>query len=141
MGDWGIRISHDGVDVKTGSDRDMILTSSRANLKGAFSGEGIVGFSENNEYTEIRTFYHNFGFIPIVDLFFHSGYSWEHGSFEKAPLYGYWEDYQGHIWEVGVKCRADAQKVEMYFHSVNFTGATPNMRYKFFIYKDKANLW
>ena len=27
MSDYGIRISADGIDVKTGSDKDMVLTS------------------------------------------------------------------------------------------------------------------
>jgi len=56
--DYGFKISRDGVDVKTGADVDMVITSKYSTLKGSLSGSGSISVpqtTKNGTITAINT--------------------------------------------------------------------------------------
>ena len=69
MGDWGLKVSQQGYDVKTCADKEMLLHSSFKHLKiymeGSFSGVAAGG--------TIAT--HNLGYKPIFYVHGLSGYN------------------------------------------------------------------
>lgn len=64
MGDYGIRISKSGDDVKTAADKDLILTSKYSLLKGYATGSGQETLADGGSVTV--TVDHNLGYIPII---------------------------------------------------------------------------
>lgn len=69
MTSLGMRISQDGVDVKTGSDEEMILTSKYSMLKGSTAGTGTVVVPRDDSTTTV-TIQHGLGYIPMVQALF-----------------------------------------------------------------------
>ena len=69
MTSLGMRISQDGVDVKTGSDEEMILTSEYSMLKGSTAGTGTVVVPRDGSTTTV-TSPHGLGYIPMVQALF-----------------------------------------------------------------------
>jgi len=56
--DLGFRLSRDGIDVKTGADKDMVITSKYSTLKGSLSGSGSISVPQTinlNTITAINT--------------------------------------------------------------------------------------
>lgn len=66
MSNLGIRISQEDVDVKTGSDKEMVLTSKYSIFKGATFGSGTVSV-ERDGTDAVVTIPHGLGYIPMVD--------------------------------------------------------------------------
>ncbi len=64
MPDYGIRVSKDNIDVKTGNDVDMIMTSKYPVLKGTISGSGSTTLLSG--VPKIITVAHNLGHIPFA---------------------------------------------------------------------------
>lgn len=69
MADYGFRVSADGVDVKSGADKDMVLTSKYSMLKGSLSGTGTVSVPRDGTPTTV-TIAHGLGYIPMVQAFY-----------------------------------------------------------------------
>lgn len=111
MGDIGIRISMDGVDVKTGTDKEMVVTSKYALLKGALSGTGTVSV-ERDGTPSIITIPHGLDYIPFVQAFFSDtgGVFWNTTNYICMPVYG----FDGST-EFFAKATADATNVYLEF--------------------------
>lgn len=69
MGSLGIRISQEGVDVKTGLDKQMVLTSKYSIFKGSIQGTGTVSVPRNGTPTTV-TIPHGLGYAPMAQAFF-----------------------------------------------------------------------
>lgn len=69
MSDLGMKISMDGVDVKTGLDKEMVMTSKYPLLKGSMDGNGTTSV-ERNGTPLVITIPHNLGYIPFVEASF-----------------------------------------------------------------------
>lgn len=69
MADYGFRISADGVDVKSGADKDMVLTSKYSMLKGVTSGSGSTSVERDGTPKTI-TIAHGLPNIPMVQAFY-----------------------------------------------------------------------
>lgn len=65
----GMRISQDGVDVKTGTDSQMVLTSKYSIFKGSIQGTGSTSVERDGTPTVV-TIAHGLGYIPMVQSFF-----------------------------------------------------------------------
>lgn len=69
MSSFGIRISPEGVDVKTGADKDMVMTSKYSMLKGNITNTGTIAVPRDGAWHE-ETIPHGLGYIPMVQAFF-----------------------------------------------------------------------
>lgn len=69
MSNLGIRISQEGVDAKTGADKDMVLTSKYSIFKGSIQGSGTVEVPRDGTPTTV-TVAHGLGYAPMVQAFF-----------------------------------------------------------------------
>ena len=140
MGDYGFRISKDGVDVKTGVDKDMVLTSKYSVLKGTKTGSGTKVVTVDAE-PAVVTIPHGLGFVPMA-----KAYAQENGTsyYGEMPVYflegdGYDVLYQGSWW-----IEMDATNVYLKFEYLNLLGSdlppTITMNYVYYIFNDKGNL-
>ena len=77
MGSLGMRISQDGVDVKTGLDKEMVLTSKYSIFKGSIQGSGTVSVELDGTPTVV-TIPHGLGYIPMAQAMFsdQDGFYW-----------------------------------------------------------------
>jgi len=67
MGDWGIKISKEGYDVKTASDNQLIFSSAFNNWKVHASGTvNLILDGENSNYVDI---YHSLEYVPTAMAF------------------------------------------------------------------------
>lgn len=71
MSNLGIRISQTSVDVKTGLDKEMVLTSKYSIFKGSVQGIGSVSVPRNGTPTTV-TIAHGLGYSPMAQAFFKS---------------------------------------------------------------------
>jgi hypothetical protein len=55
MGSFGMKISPDGVEVKTGADKDMVLSSKYPLLKGSLSGSGTLSVPQSGKIGDITS--------------------------------------------------------------------------------------
>lgn len=72
MGDYGIRISKTGQDVKSCSDLNTILTSKYPLLKGAIIGSGTIDLTPaapTYEATGTVTIAHGLGYVAAARMF------------------------------------------------------------------------
>jgi len=111
MSSLGIRISMDGVDVKTGTDKEMVLTSKYAMLKGTTSGTGSVSVPRDGT-PEVVTIAHGLGYIPFVQASFSDpdGIYWNTTNYISAPVFS----FDGTT-EFSVTATADATNIYLTF--------------------------
>lgn len=136
MADYGLRISRDGVDVKTGDDKDMVLTSKYSNLKGNLSGSGSVSVL-NNGVTVTVTIAHGLSYIPMAQGFF----SENNSAFAILPYFnslsggGLYTQYRHNV-------TSDSTNVYLKFNIAELLGPpyTYTVYYKHFIFIDKGKL-
>lgn len=62
---FGMKISQEGVDVKTGTDDEMVLTSKYSIFKGSLKGSGTTSVKRDGTTTTI-TIPHGLGYAPMV---------------------------------------------------------------------------
>ena len=131
MGNYGIRISKNGTDVKTGNDRDMVLTSKYPLLKGKLSGGGSVNVTSGTIST--ITINHALGYIPFITIYFKNaafGNVWYLTPFNAdagaETLY--------------VSSKADANNAYIKFDWWINSGGVETFLYKYFIFLDKGKL-
>lgn len=139
MADYGMRISKNGVDVKTGDDIDMAVTSKYANMKGTLSGQGFVSVPSGN--TQTVTISHGLGYIPIIRAFI------------KLSIYDpiddeYKDVYQeipiedtgssSTYWEFFAYCDSSNAYITFYWGSA--FGSTNTFYYSYLIFIDKGKL-
>lgn len=137
MSDYGIRISADGVDVKTGADKDMVITSKYALLKGSIPGSGVVSVPRTGVRTDV-TIAHGLSHIPMV-----SG-SWndrDGDEFDPAMYYTL-PTYYTSFFELAFSIKADSTNVILSFSIDDFGagGLAIDIRYTYEVYIDKAKL-
>ena len=72
---YGLKISKENQDVKTATEKNLILTSNRESLKVKLSGGGTYYYSPFevietiNAPQLVKTYNHNLGYIPFVLAF------------------------------------------------------------------------
>jgi len=111
MTSLGIRISQDGVDVKTGSDNQMVLTSKYSMLKGSIQGTGSVSV-ERDGTPSVVTIPHGLGYVPMVQALFSDRDMkyWNTDNYILLPVY----DFDG-LTEFFCSARADSTNVYLEF--------------------------
>jgi hypothetical protein len=143
MADYGFRISKDSVDVKTGNDKDMVLTSKYSLLKGALHGSGTkVLYSgdrtqkgSNNELSVT----HNLNYIPFIQVWvkFSNSNLLLNDKWYPLPLpfvrtAGYYEAYYHY---------SDTTKLYLDFYwQDDIDGGSNTVTYQYFIFLDKGKL-
>lgn len=138
MGDLGFRISADGVDVKSGADKDMIVTSKLSMLKGSISGNGTISVPQNGA-DQIVTIAHGLGYIPMVQAFWND---------RDGDLFSPTEYYTMPIafiiggTEVNFVATADDTNVYLDFYLNDFGsgGSNVDINYSYYIFIDKGLL-
>lgn len=137
MSDYGIRISPDGVDVKTGADKDMVITSKYSMLKGSLSGSGVVSVPQTGTRTNV-TIAHGLGYIPMVQGFWNDrdGDIFSPNDFYPLPFYFVT------FLETAFSVKSDATNVYLSFSIDDFGGggAAVDIRYAYYIFIDKGKL-
>lgn len=90
MSSLGMRISQEGVDVKTGTNAQMVLTSLYSILKGSIQGTGSTSVERDGTPTVI-TVAHGLGYIPMVQAMFSDpdGVYWNTTNYLLAPVYSF----------------------------------------------------
>lgn len=138
MADYGMRISADGVDVKTGDDKNMILTSKYSMLKGSLSGSGTVSVAQNGTEQTI-TIAHGLGYIPMIQAFAKDNNSdYFDPYYYLMPIYNYW----GAGTEIAWKAYADTTNVylKFYYNDDGYGGPNVSITYTYYIFIDKGDL-
>lgn len=115
MSSIGIRVAISGVDVKTGADKDMALTSKYSIFKGTISGTGSTTINRNGTPTVI-TIPHNLGYAPMVQAFYEdlSEVTNSPGYYFPLPASDYYgSGYTSYEWSYTV--RADNTNIYLKF--------------------------
>lgn len=111
MSDNGFRISRIGVDVKTGDDKDMVITSKYPLLKGSISGTGEIEVVRDGSVQTI-TIAHNLGYIPMVQAFWNDV---DEFIFSSEDYYPMPYTSQSAIAPALFRCRADSVNIYLDF--------------------------
>lgn len=137
MSDYGIRISADGIDVKTGADKDMVLTSKYSMLKGALPGTGVISVPRTG-VDAVVTIPHGLGYIPFAQAFWNDrdGDLGDPSLFYPLPFFLATFLTEAHTVD------ADATNVYLRFNIDDFGagGANVDIQYSYYIFIDKGNL-
>lgn len=126
MGDYGFRISKTGIDVKTGADKDMVITSKYSLLNGALSGT-TSGTAINATTTTFTIISHGLGYIPMFQVFF------KYGTENNYRLIPVQTEIRFAVW-------AYTDNTNLYIKTYNDTGANKAVVFKYFIFIDKGKL-
>ena len=137
MGNYGIRISAEGEDVKTCDDLDTIVNSKYSNLKGSDSGSGSKSVPTDGAYYTV-TIAHGLDHIPMVQGFCKESTG---SVYTVMPSYNF-VDGGTYIYQVYWGIAADATNVYLEFQYEVLLGTVPTktINYKYCIYNDKGNL-
>ena len=140
MGDYGFRISKNGVDVKTGDDKDMVMTSKYPVLKGSLNGSGSVTVNVNGGPATV-TIAHNLGYAPIPKAYAQeSGF----GYYVEMPVYDYITVTEFDQYQFSWIIESDSTNVYLKFEYEELLGdplpATVGINYTYSINVDKGNL-
>jgi hypothetical protein len=130
MVDYGFRVSHNDVDVKTGDDEEMVVTSKYSELKGTLSGSGSKAIPHNTVQTV--TIAHGLGYIPFVNAYVDVA---QDGNFATMPIFLASLIDQQTYW-----VKADDTNVYLKFWQGNDFSDTYTVDYKYFIFIDKGKL-
>lgn len=90
MSSLGMRISQEGIDVKTGSDDEMVLTSKYSIFKGSIQGAGSTSVERDGTPKTI-TVAHGLGYIPMVQAMFSDTNQtyWNTDNYILCPVYNF----------------------------------------------------
>ena len=137
---YGLRISKEGVDVKTGADKDMVFTSKYPVFKGSLSDTGsIVATLDGGDATV--TIAHGLGYAPIA-----KAYAQEDGFgyYGEIPLSDYITVTVDDSYSVEWKVESDNTNVYLKFNYETILGdpgfTTVTINYAYSINVDQANL-
>lgn len=111
MSNLGMRMSQDGVDVKTGLDKQMILTSKYSIFKGSIQGNGTTTV-ERDGTPRVITVPHGLGYVPMVQAMFSDpdGAYWNTTNYILTPV----ADFDGST-EFLARVTADATNIYLTF--------------------------
>ncbi len=135
MADYGFRISRTGIDVKTGDDKDMVVTSKYALLKGAAVFSGVKSVPDNATGV-VETIAHGLGYIPMVSGFWND----RDGDYNDPT---YWYPFPFYLVSgvtVEMSIYADATNVYMKFLIDAGGGPNIDIAYKYYVFIDKGKL-
>lgn len=132
MGDYGFRISQDGKDVKTCTDKECVVTSKHANLKGSNSGGGDTPDIPNGE-TKTITIAHGLDYIPSAKVVFDP---YGAGYYYESPVDEATGSTQFNVWHY---CDATNLYIKVY-QGNDFDETMFGFPYKYFIFIDKGKL-
>lgn len=139
MANLGMKISEENVDVKIGSDEQMVITSKYSTLKGSLSGSGTVVVPQTG-VTQTVTIPHGLPNIPIAQAYWNDrdGDFFDPGDYYFMPAYIF--GFGGTDFYFVV--RSDATNVYLDFAADDFGsgGASIDIRYSYYIFIDKARL-
>jgi hypothetical protein len=129
MGNYGLRVSQEGQDVKSCGDEKTGLNSKYPMLKQALTGSGSVAVDDDLVNVDVS---HGLGYTPFAIIFFKLA-SDPDGAYQNDP----WEDFNYddnlvHVWHY---CTSSILK--MWFQ-VDFGADT--FYYKYYIFLDKGKL-
>lgn len=130
MTDYGFRISIDGVDVKTGNDENMVITSKYPVLKGTLSGGGTT--SVTSGVLRTVTVAHNLGYIPFASSYM---YVEDYGFWWMTPL-GF-DGASGHLY---LRSYCNDTNFYLVIDYEHLSVSSISVDYKYFIYLDKGKL-
>lgn len=135
MGSYGIRISRDGIDAKTGADKDMVVTSKYSLLKGAVVVSGTKSVPDNPTGTT-ETIAHGLGYIPMV-----SGFWNDRDGDYSDPTYWYPMPFYL-VSGVTVQFTISADATNVYLTFIIDAGGAANIdiNYKYYIFIDKGKI-
>lgn len=143
MADYGFRISKAGVDVKTGDDKDMVITSKYAVLKGTLHGSGtkVLNSGDRTQKGTVNELAstHNLGYIPFIQVWvkFSNSNLLLNDKWYPLPLPyvgagGYYEAYYYY---------SDSTKLYLDFYwQDDIDGGSNTVTYQYFIFIDKGKL-
>jgi hypothetical protein len=137
MADYGFRISADGVDVKTGADKDMVVTSKYPMFKGNASSSGSLSVPRTG-VTQTVTVAHGLGYIPMVQ----GQWNDQNGSVFNSYFYAFGVYLFNGTEEGLFTATSDATNIYLNFSINDFGlgGANVTMRYTYSIYLDKGKI-
>ena len=131
MVDYGLRVSQNGKDVKTCADKECVVTSKYANLKGVTDGGGSKVIPHDSVTTV--TIAHGLSYVPFVTMFVDEART---GDYTTTPIFKYTlVGDQSTYW-----CKADSTNIYLKFWQGNTTSSSITVDYKYFIYLDKGKL-
>ena len=130
MAEYGLKISKEGIDVKTGDDKDMIFHSDYPLLKGSLKGSGTKLLTSGIAST--TTISHNLGYIPFIVVYIDDGYN----KFSVAPVQA---DSPTETLTVYTKTDSNNAYIHFYWEKYG-TSDSNTLKYKYFIYIDKGKL-
>lgn len=138
MGDWGLRISKDGTDVKTGDDKDMVLTSKYSVFKGSKNANGSQSVPTDGAVHKYTIFNHGLGYIPIVQGFAYDNY-W---GITQLPFADFFDN--GSMgWDFSRQISADSDNIYLSLYFQPLYGSVPaniTVNYYYFLFIDKGKL-
>lgn len=132
--DYGTAFSPPAIDVLTGLDNELSVTSKYPLLKGSLPGSGTITIPSGTAQTV--TIPHGLGYVPIVQAFGFDDSTFLNPFYFQLPVYY----FDGDI-EVAWTVEADATNVYLTFGWADFLGGlSMTVLYKFFIFLDKGDL-
>lgn len=133
MANLGVKISKDNIDVKTGSNKNTVLTSKYSILKGTIAGNSTASFSEGTE--KIVTIAHNLGYIPSVTFLVNRFGVVSPKQYQMTPYYD-----SGALYQIYYYAYADSTNIYLVMY-LDFSGSsTVSVDYIYRIYLDKGKL-
>lgn len=139
MSSYGVRISAPNVDVKTGADKDMVLTTKYSVLKGSVSDNGVINLPQDG-LEHVVSVPHGLDFIPMATGFWNDR---DGDVFDPA----YWYPLPTYIFGFGATdflftIDADATNINLRFLADDSGAGEPNIdiAYNYYFFVDKANL-
>lgn len=138
--DYGIRISPEGVNVRSGADKDMVFTSKYSTLKGSVQGgNGTISVPQTG-VTQTVTIPHGLGYIPMVQAFWNDrdGDFFDPGEYYSMASYVFF----GGGTDIFLFAKSDSTNVYLEFTVDDFGigGANVDFNYVYYIYIDKGRL-
>ena len=116
MSDLGIRISQEGIDVKTGTDKEMVLTSKYSIFKGSIQGTGTTSVARDGTPTTV-TIAHGLGYIPMVQAFCKDldDVTAAPNVYLPLPVVGLYDDGEGAFYQWNYIVKADSTNIYLVF--------------------------
>jgi hypothetical protein len=132
MTDYGFRISTEGNDVKECVDLETIINSKYAVLKGALAGSGEQKVNNGDSETiHIATAY---GYPPFAQVFIEA----PNGLWAICPFVA--SVAMQYMLEVHYRMKADGLYIKMTWDDLSGDDNHIHVKYKYFIYADKAKV-
>jgi len=128
MGDFGLRVSEKGKDVRDDTDLEMTFNSKYPLLKEGVSGTGSINIDDTYRTS---TIYHGLGYAPMAIVSVNDGFGSD--NFCNLPVWVQPVFDPPHY----LYCYTDTTNLYITGRGVGF-GTTLTFLYKYIIFKDKG---